>query len=95
MDFMDKASKIVTENFKLLWGKVLAEKINSPEKISKRLLHNLFLMSERDAENFLNLTRFCFHDEDNVIMPLVFLKSRQINCADFGITTKVLKELEQ
>ena len=95
MDFMDKASKIVTENFKLLWGKVLAEKINSPDKISKRLLHNLFLMSEQDAENFLNLTRFCFHDENHVIQPLIFIKNHQIPYANSRITTKMLKELEQ
>lgn len=95
MDYLDKASKIQSENLKTVWSRILAEEVNSPNSVSKRLLHNLFLMSRNSAENFLNLSRFCFFDRyKDIVHPIIFIKDHVNKYSQFQITTESLKELE-
>lgn len=95
MDYFDMASKIQSEDMKNIWARILAEETNCPNNISKRLLHNMFLMSRNDADNFLNLSRFCFYDRNsNNIYPIIFIKGYEDTYSKYGLTTEALKELE-
>ncbi len=94
-NFWDKAGTISDDTLQDIWGKILANQVNEPNSISKRLLHNLSLMSKQDAENFSNLARFCFDDyKDDIAHPLIFIKDHSKTYANSRITTNMLKELE-
>lgn len=94
LDFYDKASKITSEEFKIIWSQILAKEANNPNTISKRLLHNLFLMTSQDAESFMNLTKFCFYDvySDNAY-PIIFYAEEQKTYNALGITFERLSSL--
>lgn len=95
IDFYDKASKISSNDFKIIWSKILAEEFNKPQSISKRLLHNIFIMSKKDAENFINLSRFCFYDvNSDEVYPIIFLREHPNAYKKSNITVDILKELE-
>lgn len=95
VDFYDKASKIVSDDFKLIWSRILAEEVNNPNSISKRLLHNLYLMSKNDAESFINLSRFCFYDKySDLVHPIIFYRDCQHIYESFKIDFNCLKQLE-
>ena len=95
-DFWDKSGSISTEKLQKLWGKVLAQEINTPNTVSKKLLHNLSIMSYQDALNFMNLCRFCFEDTfKDLAYPFVYIKGRKKTYGNLKITTDILKELEQ
>lgn len=95
MDYFDKASKIQSDDLKYVWGQILAEEVNKPNSISKRLLHNLFLMSRNDANNFIKLSQFCFYEwHSNKVFPIVFIKGYEDTYSKYGLTTGALKELE-
>lgn len=94
-DYFDKVAKIQSDDLKFIWSRILAEEINKPNSISKRLLHNLFLMSKKDAESFLNFSRFCFFDRyNNLVHPVIFIRNHQEIYSQYAITTENLKELE-
>ena len=95
-DFFDKASKISSDEFKTIWSRILAEEINNPNTISKRLLHNLFLMNKEDAENFINLSRFCFYDRySDEVYPIIFFREHPSAYEKSRITFAILKALER
>ncbi len=94
-NFWDKSGTVSDEALQDIWGKILANQVNDPNSISKRLLHNLSLMSKQDADNFSNLARFCFDDyKDDIAHPLIFIKDHSKTYANSRITTDMLKELE-
>lgn len=96
LDYWEKIGKIVMEEFQELWARLLAEEANYPGTVSKRLLHNMFLMSKQDVENFMNLTRFCFFDKkEDMVHPIIFIKEDSVAYAGTRVTTEVLRELEQ
>lgn len=96
LDFFDKATCIRSEMFQNLWAKILSEEVNEPNTISRRLLHNLYLMNKNDAENFLALSGFCFYDRyEDLVHPLIFIKGHEAEYARSKMTTEILKELEQ
>lgn len=96
LDYWEKIGKIVMEEFQELWARLLAEEANYPGTVSKRLLHNMFLMSKQDVENFMNLTRFCFFDKkEDMIHPIIFIKEDSVAYKRTRVTTEVLRELEQ
>lgn len=57
--FFDRAGLISDERMQLLWAKILAGEANNPNSYSKNLVHILSIMSIQDANNMINLTRFC------------------------------------
>lgn len=97
VNFWDKAGTVSDEMFQNLWSRILAEEVNKPNTVSKRLLHNLSLMSVNDANNFMNLAKFCFLDkyDNNISQPIVYIKEDPDFYASYGIYSYVLKELEQ
>lgn len=52
---MDKARFAYSEDFKIIWGKILAEECNEPNSIPKTLLFILEQMDKDDAQSFINL----------------------------------------
>lgn len=95
-DFWDKSGSISTEELQALWGKVLAQEINKPNTVSKKLLHNLSIMSYQDAHNFMNFCRFCFEDTfKDLAYPFIYIKELENTYKNSNITTNILKELEQ
>lgn len=96
IDFIDKASKISDVGMQKLWSNLIADEANRPNSFSKKLLHVLFVMSYEDAENFLNLTRFCFYDstEDHHLHPIIFLKKHPKSYQKSRITHQILNEME-
>ena len=94
LNFWDKSGTITDVNLQEIWGKVLAQQANMPNSISKRLLHNLFLMSKNDADNFSILASFWFDDNKyNIAHPLVFIKNHPVAYKNWGLTTDILNEL--
>ncbi|MCL2593523.1 MAG: DUF2806 domain-containing protein [Defluviitaleaceae bacterium] len=95
MDFVDKASKISDEGMQELWSNLIAGEANKPNSFSKRLLHTLSIMSYKDAEIFLNLTRFCFFDvsDEYLLHPIIFIKRRTGSYAKSRITSDTLNDM--
>lgn len=50
--FMDKARLVSSEEFQLIWGKILANECNEPGCVPRALLEILPRMDKEDAENF-------------------------------------------
>lgn len=95
-DYLNKATCISSEMFQNLWAKILNEEIKEPNTISRRLLHNLYLMNKNDAQNFLELSRFCFYDRyEDLVHPLIYIRGHEGEYANSRITTEMLKEMEQ
>lgn len=95
LTFWEKSATITDDFLQDIWGQVLAQEVNAPKTISKRLLHNLSLMSVSDARNFMNLARFCFDDiKDGSGHPLLYIKEHAHTYSRSRITTNILKELE-
>lgn len=93
--FWDKAGQIFDKELQKIWSDILAKQANEPNSISKRLLHNLSLMSSEDARKFSNLTRFCFDDfYSDLTHPLIYIKDHPLAYKDSNITAQILKELE-
>lgn len=96
LDYWDRIGNVADSMYRDIWARILAEEANCPSTVSRRLMFNLSLMSKRDAENFLNLTRFCFFDkESDLVYPIVFIRDEQTSYEKSGITTEKMYELEQ
>lgn len=96
LDYLNKATCIKSGMFQNLWAKILSEEIKEPNTISRRLLHNLYLMNKNDAQNFLELSRFCFYDRyEDLVHPLIYIRNHEREYAKSRITTEILKEMEQ
>lgn len=63
LDFFDKASRI-TEETKLIWGKLLSHAASNKNICSKALLNTLFLMGTEEMKNFLNVCQYCLVEMD-------------------------------
>ncbi len=94
-NFCEKSATVSEETFQELWSCILAAEANEPNTVSKRLLHNISLMSTQDANNFLNLAKFCFYNKkENKAHPIIYIKSGSSFYVEHGINTEILKELE-
>lgn len=95
--FFDKARLITDEHVQEHWGRLLAEEVNSPNSISRSLLHSLSIMSNRDIQNFHNLTRFALIDFDNKTQVHlgIFITKNQKAYKDSNITPEIIMELSR
>ena len=99
IDFLEKASCITNEETQRIWENLLVSKARDPRRCSKKLSHTLFLMEEKDAKDFLNLSRFCFmqevanSDRDNV-HPIVFTDALAGTLMLQGLGDNILASLE-
>lgn len=62
--FMDKARLVTSEDFKLIWGKLLASECDNNGCVPKGLLHILSQMDREDAESFTALCSIAIKVED-------------------------------
>lgn len=94
--FFEKIGNASTEMLKILWANILVHEANHPSSVSKRLIHNISIMSCQDAMDFINLSVFCFYDKryKNMAHPIVFVKDRMYDYKTFGITEEVLHKLQ-
>lgn len=96
-DFWEKAGAIHNEELKNLWSNIFIHELNNPSSVSKRLLHNVSIMSHKDALDFVDFTKFCFYDTVHIDLahPIIFIKDNEDMYNRFGITTQILHKLEQ
>ena len=59
--FMDKARLVSSEEFQVIWGRILASECNAPGSIPVSLLYALEKMDKEDAETFTSLCRITVH----------------------------------
>lgn len=89
--FMDKARLISSEEFKLIWGKILARECNSPGSVPLVLLYTLEKMDKEDAETFSSLARISVK-LGKIHAPVIVYK-RLEDYRQFGITFDNLLDL--
>lgn len=90
--FMDKARLVSSEEFKLIWGNILARECNCPGSIPRSLLHTLEEMDREDAEIFTTLCRMSIKLEKDYA-PVV-IASRFDEYKQFGLTFDGLVNLK-
>ena len=73
----------------------MAEEINSPNTISRSLIHTLSIIDKKQAESFCNICRFCWFDLDyDKIHPFIYISKAHTAYHDSNITWDRLKDLE-
>ncbi len=75
--FFDKAKNISRENMAVIWGKLLAKEFNTPNTVSKKLIHILSVIDVEDAEIFTKLSNFTVLIGD-AYYPLIYWNKREI-----------------
>lgn len=95
LDYFDKVSKVSDDSMQAIWSRVLGGKVNNPSEFSKSLLHLLFMLERKDADSFVNLSRFCFYrvGEDNAVHPAVLFGLKPSSYRKMGITDSSLSRL--
>ena len=98
LDFWEKAQNISDDEFQKIWSTVLETEAESPGKISKKLLHQLYLMDAEDAKNFVSFSRFCFGDggrENRTLYhPIIFIKDNPSAYKALGLDSQILENLQ-
>lgn len=93
--FFEKAKLVSDESMQKIWAAILAEEINSPNTISRSLIHTLSIIDKKQAESFCNICRFCWFDLDyDKIHPFIYISKAHTAYHDSNITWDRLKDLE-
>lgn len=93
--YFEKAKLVSDESVQKIWGSILAEEINSPNSISRSLIHTLSIIDKKQAKPFCNLCRFCWFDLDyDKVHPFIYMSEAHIAYKDSDITWDQLKDLE-
>lgn len=93
--FFEKAKLVSDESMQKIWASILAEEINSPNTISRSLIHTLSIIDKKQAESFCNICRFCWFDLDfDKIHPFIYISKAHTAYYDSNITWDRLKDLE-
>ena len=93
--YFDKAKLVSNESMQKIWASILAEEINSPNTISRSLIHTLSIIDKKQAESFCNICRFCWFDLDfDKIHPFIYISKAHTAYYDSNITWDRLKDLE-
>lgn len=93
--FFEKAKLVSDEAMQKIFAAILSEEINSPNTISRSLIHTLSIIDKKQAESFCNLCRFCWFDLDyDKVHPFIFIAEAHTAYKDSEITWDRLKDLE-
>lgn len=77
--YFDKAKLVSNESMQKIWASILAEEINSPNTISRSLIHTLSIIDKKQAESFCNICRFCWFDLDfDKIHPFIYISKAHL-----------------
>lgn len=93
--FFDKARLISRVEFQEIWGHILARKIEGWD-VSKKLIHTLSVMEERDIDAFCTIAKMTFQnvDRQEAVYPLIFIKDKPSIYNNAGIYRYTLSELQ-
>lgn len=98
LDYFDKVKNVSSDSFQGIWSAILETEAETPGKISKKLLHTLYLMDCSDAESFVNLSKFCFADagenHKEMYHPIVMFKQFNKDYSALGMSYEMLEDLE-
>ena len=93
--YFERAKLVSNESMQKIWASILAEEINSPDSISRSLIHTLSIIDKKQAESFCNLCRFCWFDLDyDKVHPFIYISKAHTAYKDSAITWDRLKDLE-
>lgn len=90
--FMDKARLVTSEDFKLIWGKLLASECDNNGYVPKGLLYILSQIDREDAESFSTLCSLAIKVEDEY-QPVVNI-NRFDDYANWGLDFDKLVNLK-
>lgn len=90
--FMDKARLVSSEEFRLIWGSILARECNAPGSIPRSLLHTLENMDRESADSFMTLCRLSIELEGDHA-PII-IASRLNEYKEFGLNLDRLIDLK-
>lgn len=89
--FMDKARLVSSEDFQLIWGKIMAIESNEPNSIPKGVLHILSQMDQDDAKTFTILCAMTV--ESDIECAPIINKLKQEDYKRYGINFDKLLNL--
>lgn len=93
--YFERAKLVSDEAMQKIFASILADEINSPNSISRSLIHTLSIIDKEQAESFCNLCRFCWFDLDyDKVHPFVYIANAHTAYKDSKITWDRLKDLE-
>lgn len=93
LNFFDKVKYVSSEQMQMVWAKILAGEANSQGSFSKTTLRILGEMSQEDAENFQNLSRFSDEIDGNAGLFISDYENEFYR--GYGITFEMLNQLER
>lgn len=91
--FLDRARIVSSDEFKIIWGRILASECNKPGTIRKSLLLTLESMDRDDAGMFMKLANLCI-EVGNFHAPIID-NHRRDAYKKFGISLDSCIRLEQ
>lgn len=65
--FFDKAGKVSNSSMQNIWAKLLAGEFNSPNSVSKKLIHIISIMDVKEAQAFKKFCLYTFFAEDVLV----------------------------
>lgn len=92
MQFNDSAKKISSEDFQIIWGRILASECNDPGSIPKNLLFVLERMDRISAENFVKICKTVVRIGTQYCPIIPFIKMDELK--KYGITFDILVDAE-
>ena len=90
--FFDKSRIISNEDMQTIWAKILSGEANSPGLFSKHTIDIVSMLSNKDAEMFVNLCKFVFLKGD--IPTLIIIDFNNDIYAEHNIDFNTLKHLD-
>jgi hypothetical protein len=93
IQFFGIAREVTNDDMRSLWARILAGEFNSPGAFSRRTLHVVGNLDQRDAEMFAVLRRFAVSDETHRPVPVV-LNVRDEIYENAGLSFAALADLD-
>ena len=90
--FLQKSRIISDEEMQHIWANILSAEANSPGKFSKYTINIVSMLSNKDAEMFVNLCKFVFLKSD--IPTLIIIDFNNDIYAEHNIDFNTLKHLD-
>lgn len=91
--FFDSAKHVSSEEFKLIWGRILANELKNPNSISKRLIQILSIIEPHQAKIFTEICKYSFFYEGKYI-PFIDFSNSPSYWAYQNITLDTLLNLQ-
>lgn len=90
--FFDSAKHISNDDIKLIWGRILANEISSPNSIPRYLIHILSIIDSTQAETFMIICKHCLLDDK--LYPFIDYFRESEYWLSHGLSTETLLDLQ-